>query len=182
MHEHTPLPSPGLFEPWTTPVHPSWAGRTGCGEPALSLVEGAEKHQQCSQNSRRAGASASPCTPELLQDARQNPSSKTFQGIIWILLFWYFSSSEPRTGIQVQTQQFQAPGTRTEPVIGSKMVNALKKKPLKTPRNQVLDVFLNMQLVILMTNPLLLLFPREHLCTQQNRESWDCSTGNGLRR
>lgn len=133
MHEHTPLPSPGLSEPWTTPVHPSWAGRTGCGEPALSLVEGAEKHQQRSQNSCRAGASASSCTPELLQDARQNPSSKTFQGIIWILLFWYFSSSEPRTGIQVQTQQFQAPGTRTEPVIGSKMANALKKTP-KNPQ------------------------------------------------
>lgn len=69
-----------------------------------------------------------------------------------------------------QTQQFQAPGTRTEPVKGSKIASALKKKPLKTPRNQGSDVFLKMQLVLLMTNPLLLLFPREHLYTQQNTE------------
>lgn len=27
-----------------------------------------------------------------------------------------------------------------------------------------------MQLVLLMTNPLLLLFPREHLCTKKNTE------------
>lgn len=44
------------------------------------------------------------------------------------------------------------------------MVSALKKK--KKEINQVLDVFLNTQLVILMTNLPMLLFPREHHYTQ----------------
>lgn len=73
---------------------------------------------------------------------------------------------------QLRTQDWNTsadtaiPGTRTEPVRGSKMVSALKKPQ----KSGLFDVFLNMQLVLLMTNPLLLLFPREHLYTQQNTE------------
>lgn len=56
------------------------------------------------------------------------------------------------------------------------MVSVQKKQ-----KNEVLDVFLNTQLVILMTN-LLLLFPGEHHYTSQSTASWGFYAGNRVRR